>query len=498
MKASADLTFTFTKAVSIKKDLDKIADDIKTRSIGNKKAVFDIKSDIKGAVYKLSLETENINLPDFILQLDRKLKEFLGKNHKTGVQSFIVEDYKQSFELEKEKKHDLKVPFVDKLEIKGKSCTIFYKKLSPEFIEDNCVHRTINLIKEKIDHQYYEGKAEYHELLFESKEKHAVWAKDPSEEMEKLGWIKSGPTKGKWYFGPQMTAVMKAMERIARDTILEPLGFVEIMDSNIVTEDIWLKTGHLVGMPMEIYYVCEPASRDPEEWQGFIDEIKITRKIPYEKFDSLLKKKPLQGLSYAQCPSIYWAFANKIIANESLPILVFDRTQNSFRYESGGRHGIERVDEFHRIEVVYIGAPEQLVKLKEKLFERYKHVFEDIFEIEWRTAWVTPFYLQQAGVDYKEQDKIQGTMDFEAWLPYRGPREKSEWLEFQNMSIVGDKYSKAFQIKAQKGELWSGCSGIGLERWAAVFLAQKGLDPDKWPKGFKKYLSKLPEAYKFF
>jgi len=78
----------------------------------------------------------------------------------------------------------------------------------------------------------------------------------------------------------------------------------------------------------------------------------------------------------------------------------------------------------------------------------------------------------------------------------RGGRENSKWLEFQNLSILGDKYVKAFNIKAQKGELWSGCTGIGLERWMAVFLAQKGLDPENWPEGFRKYLDKLPEGIK--
>lgn len=41
-------------------------------------------------------------------------------------------------------------------------------------------------------------------------------------------------------------------------------------------------------------------------------------------------------------------------------------------------------------------------------------------------------------------------------------------------------------MKLQSGdELWSGCSGVGLERWAAVFLAQKGLDADNLPEKFR-------------
>ena len=92
---------------------------------------------------------------------------------------------------------------------------------------------------------------------------------------------------------------------------------------------------------------------------------------------------------------------------------------------------------------------------------------------------------------------MKGTIDFEAYLPYRGTREESEWLEFQNLSIVGDKYTKAFAIKTQKGELWSGCSGIGLERWLTAFLAQKGLDPEGWPSGFREYVGTLPRDVKF-
>ena len=65
------------------------------------------------------------------------------------------------------------------------------------------------------------------------------------------------------------------------------------------------------------------------------------------------------------------------------------------------------------------------------------------------------------------------------------------------MSILGDKYIKSFNIKAQKSELWSGCSGIGLERWATAFLAQKGLDPKNWPSGFRKYLKELPKGITF-
>jgi seryl-tRNA synthetase len=94
-------------------------------------------------------------------------------------------------------------------------------------------------------------------------------------------------------------------------------------------------------------------------------------------------------------------------------------------------------------------------------------------------------------------ERSEGTIDFEAYLPYRGSREESEWLEFQNLSILGDRYTSAFNIKGQRQDLVSGCSGIGLERWTAVFLAQKGLDPAAWPEGFRRYLPTLPKGFTF-
>jgi len=314
--------------------------------------------------------------------------------------------------------------------------------------------------------------------------------------MVKNKWLEQGPTKGKWFYRAQATAILKTMERIAIEKVLQPLGFQEVIESHIVPFDIWLKTGHMEGMPGEFYYVCEPATRDTQAWERFVDLTKITKEV---HVDELMKNlsPPKAGICYAQCPIIYWSFKGKTISEKSLPVLVYDKTAISNRYESGGRHGIERVDEFHRIEPVYIGTREQLLKLREDLLECYKHVFNDIFDLEWRLAWVTPWYMQQAGKIGDESTQDTGTIDFEAYMPYRGNRKTSEWLEFQNLSILGDKYIKAFNIKAQKSELWSGCSGIGLERWTTAFLAQKSLDTNNWPESFRKYLDKLPKGIEF-
>ncbi|MBC7080866.1 MAG: serine--tRNA ligase [Thermoplasmatales archaeon] len=452
----------------------------------------ELRWEIKENKIFLRIISEKRRSHEWALRIVKKLEEFLGRM-KIGVRDLHLERYEVEFELDKEPMKSISIPFAD-VEIKDKNAKIVISDKGEEFLRENYVDRIIKRINEKISTQYYEGKKEYWNLIWQSKEKKIFWDKDPSEEMIRLGWIKL-MGKGKWFYFPPAAAIMRAMERIAINEVIAPLGFSEIIQPMHVSFDTWIRTGHLEGMPGEIYYICEPKSREAKEWENFVDLLKIRKEVSEEELIKNLKP-PKEGVCYAQCPNIYASLAGKTIAEDSLPLLIFDRSTPSDRYEAGGKHGIERVDEFHRIEIVYIGTKEQLIEVREKLMARYRHVFDEILDLEWRMAKVTPFYLQQAGLVASEEDEIKGTIDFEAYLPYRGDRSE-EWLEIQNISIVGDKYVKAFNIKAQKSDLWSGCSGIGLERWTVAFLAQKGIYPENWPERFRKYLPNLSEMPKF-
>jgi len=117
--------------------------------------------------------------------------------------------------------------------------------------------------EEKVQNQYYEGKAEFWKLIWESSEKKPVWSKDPTEEMEKLSWLKQGPTKGKWFYRPQAAAILRPWSvSLFRRCCSRSVS--EVIESHIKPFDVWLKTGHMEGMPYEFYYVVEPKTRDAE------------------------------------------------------------------------------------------------------------------------------------------------------------------------------------------------------------------------------------------
>jgi seryl-tRNA synthetase len=144
--------------------------------------------------------------------------------------------------------------------------------------------------------------------------------------------------------------------------------------------------------------------------------------------------------------------------------------------------------------------------MADRLHEAYHQVFEEVLELEWRCAKVTPWFMAQEGMAGTGSGAAKppecgecgcgervGTTDYEAYLPY-----SDSWLEFQNVSINGDKYPKGFNVKIQSGdECWSGCSGVGLERWTAAFLAQKGLDRENWPEGVRALAGDEKRIFKF-
>ncbi|MGD1099214.1 MAG: serine--tRNA ligase [Thermoplasmata archaeon] len=499
-RLEAELTLSGSLPSTVHPDelIPRIASEAVARTIGARGQGRLAEWNLEGVRLRIVLESTGPRPHQTLLAFARRLSEELGRTARVGVRSFVAARYRTEFSLDAPPTAAITLPLPHHLTVEGTLATLSLTALSEEGLRDNWMDRAVSLVQEKARRQTYEGKEQFWSLLSASPAREPLFRGDPTEEMLKRHWVRSGPTKGKWFLGPTAAHLLRTMERVALEEVLRPLGFQEVVQPHHDSFETLLKTGHLEGLPGEFYYVAEPKTRDPAAWERFTDLVKITRQVPEEELARMVTG-PTAVSCYAQCPTTYWWLSGRTLASESLPLKIFDRAAVSNRYESGGRHGLERVDEFHRIEPVFLGAREDLLALREQLLERYRHVFDEVLELEWRTAWVTPFYMQQSGrVGVEDAEaRVKGTIDFEAYLPYRGTREESEWLEFQNLSIVGEKYTKAFSIKAQKGELWSGCTGIGLERWLTAFLAQKGLDPSGWPAGFQRYAGELPTDVRF-
>ncbi len=445
----------------------------------------------------LEMETgSKVRIDEATLRVKNILTTSLGSKYKIGVRRVVL--HKPTIILDNRISISLKIPLIKSIVNDGEHSIIELIELDENDLKKPLFLRLLRLIEDKEQRAKWGGKSEHWILIKKSDRKiMKAYVEDPNDVLERIGWMKR-MSIGQWLYTPPLTHMLNALKRLFIDEVIKPLGFEEATFPKMYPLEVGLKTGHLKGVINSMIFASLPRSYDISEFEELIDLMYVLNEVPPEELQKYLRT-PSYFLCFAQCEPFYWFFENEILDDNSLPVKWYDYSGPSYRWESGGIHGIERVIEFHRIEVVWLGKPDDVIKIRNNLLERYEYFMDKVLDIEWRMAWVTPWFYEQSGTFQELKENIievnrPGTIDFEAWLPYRGEREDNKnWIEMGNISIHGTKFTEAFRIKHNRGEtLWTGCSGFGSERWFIVLLAQKGFNIDNWPKKYIEYVKTTP------
>lgn len=449
---------------------------------------------VEGDRIVFHLETgSKVRIDEASLRIKNYLAPILGKSYRIGVRELRL--IEPRIYIEGSVRVSLALPLIKRVYEENGRTIILLADMDESDIKKPIFLRLMRLIEEKELRSRWGGKAEHWALLKRSDIKPIRFSEDPNKILEEIGWIKR-VSIGQWIYTPPITRLLNAIRRLFIDEVLKPLGFEEVVFPKMYPLEVGLKTGHLKGVINSMVFASLPKTYNISEFEPLIDYMTVMDEAPPEEVQKYVEP-PSYFLCFAQCEPFYWFFEGEILDDDALPIKWFDMSGPSFRWEAGGIYGIERVIEFHRIEVVWLGKPEQVIDIRDKLMDRYEYLLDKVLDLEWRFAWVTPWFYEQSGV---VEEKLEmdinrpGTIDIEIWLPYRGEREDNKsWLEVGNISIHGTKFTAPFRIKHNRDEvLWTGCSGFGSERWFISFLAQKGFNPDNWPKRFLEYVMAEP------
>lgn len=449
----------------------------------------------KGRSLTLSLESGRfVRAHEGLVRLRKLLGERLGKEFKLGVRAMSVRHY--SVLLEKSGvPASLTLPFVDKIEHPGADrVRLVFSTLESE-VYGNVVDRVIRRLDEKLVKLQAATGKEVHNLVWSSGEKKLHYKDDPSLEIEKRGWVKRYEP-GIWYLMPQYMALHRAIYDMVVSEVAKPLGFVEIGLPKLVPLRVMRKKGQLTGIPHEMFYVSPPKARDEKEFEEYSDHVAVTGQEAPERLQKHLRP-PEYCLPYAQCEPFYELFSGEIVDASKLPFKFFDRSGFSFRYEAGGIKGLERFNQFTRIELAWLAQPEECAHIRDKVIERYQKFFDKTLDLEVRAVEVTPVWMAHAGAAQAQgtAQKVPGTIDLEAYMPFRGHRDTCEWLEIGNASVNFAKYVEWYGVKEkQDNEIWFGCSGQGIERILFSIISQKGFDPANWPKAIQDKVLPLPDS----
>ncbi|MGQ9478531.1 MAG: aminoacyl--tRNA ligase-related protein [Thermoproteota archaeon] len=405
----------------------------------------------------------------------KALSEELGPRMGIGVRSIVVKSFEVTFIGDGLR--EVKLPFASSVE-RVKEGLKYKLSLGEAEIYSQVPDRIISLYLEKLETP---GESrEVHRVVWRSAEKPVKYDGDPGPVMEENGWVKRFHS-GIWYYLQPYTSLLRIFERMIIERVLRPLGFQEVVLPKLIPLEVMRKKGQLTGIPHEMLYVSEPGLRELKYFEEYTDIIKVFNEHRPGFLKNLLKE-PGFCLPYAQCEPFYEFFSGETVNLDNPPMKFFDRSGFSFRHEAGGLRSLERLTAFTRIEIVFLGRPEEVAEIRDSLIERYIELLDKTLDLEVRSAEVTPVWMTHAGVTRDVERKVPATLDIEVYLPFRGSRESSEWLEIANASVHYDKYVEWFNIKERKGrEVWTGCSGNGLERWIYAFLARHGFETGDWP-----------------
>ena len=453
---------------------------------------------------------------DALLRMKNPLTNLLGQKYHIGVRKIHVNNYEIKLQLPKEPELDaatglikvgevdlwatlidkiIDMPYVSHSEIIENKLIIKFEELNESELRKHVIDRVLKFIKESIESSptglkptveitqpsdiltKQVTKIEPGTILSTSLKQKFFFEGDATEEAVRLGWVKKFPGKGQWFYGPQLIALQRAIEEIFLEKLVYQLDFNECMWPKLIPIPVMNKMRYLEGLPEGMYY-CSAPKRDPELFEKFKQELVINKEVPINLLKDGLKD-PSYVLAPAQCEPFYEFFSHEVIDEEELPIKFFDRSGWTYRWEAGGAKGLDRVHEFQRIELVWLGTPMQVEEIRDATL-RISQDMADEMELEWYTeVGDDPFYLEgrkteERGIEFPDIPKYE--MRLVAPTQDKG-------VAVISANIHGTHFIEGFSIKeAHNHRIWTGCTGVGISRWIFGFLAQKGFNNENWPE----------------
>ncbi|MBS7650050.1 serine--tRNA ligase [Candidatus Bathyarchaeota archaeon] len=431
------------------------------------------------------------------LRFKKLIESILGKKHRIGVRDLDAENIEFSIYTGSEpdpytRDRIMAIPNVSKIEYESGRVKVTIGPMGEYDLKNNTPDRLIARVKEILETpEKPPPPMQTQPIVKRGDEKEVKFSKDPVQTALELGWIKEFPGRGQWIYTTPYSELFTIIRNMLIDEVAKKLGFQQFMLPKLIPLDVMRKMpGYLDDIPEGMYY-CFPPPRDPEAFREFKEVLKITKKVSAEKLKEALKD-PEYVLAPAQCEPFWQFYGQETFSQEDYPYKLYDASGYTYRWEGGGAEGLVRLHEFQRIELTYLGTPKQVVEIRDSILERCIYVADKLLDMEWRVTAAIPFWARGGiiDVDIHKSDEVPA-YDLEIYLPYRGKRESSEWLEVAGCFIHKTKFVDSFNIREVKNrETWTGCSGLGLTRWVAAFLATHGFNYESWPKNVGEHFDK--------
>jgi len=201
------------------------------------------------------------------------------------------------------------------------------------------------------------------------------------------------------------------------------------------------------------------------KWDKYLLSVK-----PFSKTGGVKEEYIMDPL---QCTTFYKFFENKVIDTKNGALKWCDKSGPTYRNEDLGKviSGIKQ-KEFHRYEFMYIGTKEQVIQIREACLNKLEQLCKEL-ALEYRIVVGSGCYqLENGELDFPNSVDEIPIKDIEVYIPHR-----KIWLELAGSAALSTTITKNFNIKDINGNyLWSGCTGIGLDRFMYALISNHGVN----------------------
>ncbi len=262
------------------------------------------------------------------------------------------------------------------------------------------------------------------------------------------------------------------LDLVARfDRLFERMG-TELFNAdrrqyNTLIPSDWLRRAeYFTSFAHSITYAMH-LSEDFDRLENFAARHNGGKDLHFESLDEITT--PEYCLSPAVCYHAYGQLKDTTFTPEDNGLKVVTASGRCFRYESKNITNLDRLWEFTMREIVFIGEPERVMKMRSKAEELVWRIVE-LFDLDAAVETASdPFFTNN--FNSLRFFQLANELKFELLLPVNGDRE----IAAASFNYHETFFGSAFNIRTAGGdEVHTGCAAFGLERLVYAALSQIG------------------------
>lgn len=249
------------------------------------------------------------------------------------------------------------------------------------------------------------------------------------------------------------TKILSVIYSLLEEYLRVPLNFEEVVLPKIAPVDTFRKADIL------------------SKWDDYLLSVK-----PFSQTKGVKEEYLMDPL---QCTVFYQFFENKTLNASKIPVKWYDRSGPTYRNEDLNKiEASVKQREFHRAEFIYLGTKEQVIETRETCLVQLEKLCQDL-GLRYRIVVGGGCYqLKEEEIPAPESLEEIPIKDLEIYIPHQ-----DRWLEVVGSSVLANTMTSRFNIRGSNGEeLWSGCTGIGLNRLMYALISNYGTEIENLQK----------------